>query len=78
MFDHLPASTPVIKLYTKAAAHLKLDMSLEVSIANFEQRLSKNKFDKQTCACDVNWRGKFCNQESESNSRYTIEKKMYR
>jgi hypothetical protein len=37
-----------------------------VSIANFEQRISTHNFGKQTCACDVNWKGKFCNQQSES------------
>ena len=64
MFDHIP-STSVIKVNAKAAANLKMDLSLEVSIANFEQRISTHNFGKQTCACDVNWKGKFCNQQSE-------------
>ena len=78
MFDHFP-STPVIKVNAKAAANLKLDLSLEVSIANFEQRISTNRFGKQTCACDANWKGIFCNQQSESKL-YSVDnfKKMYR
>ena len=66
MIDHLPSSTPVIRLNTKAAANLKLDSYFQVSIGNFEQTLSKKKFEKQTCACEVNWKGKLCDQQSES------------
>jgi len=66
MIDYLPSSTPVIRLNTKAAANLKLESSFQVSIGNFEQTLSKKKFDKDTCACEVNWKGKHCDQQSES------------
>ena len=62
MFDNQNLSKPVIKLSAKAASKLKLDESFQVSIAQLEQKISAT--DKQTCSCDENWTGKFCNQQN--------------
>ena len=62
MFDNQNLSKPVIKLSAKAASKLKLDESFQVSIAQLEQETSAT--DEQTCYCDENWTGKFCNQQN--------------